>query len=147
VRKGPGRGPGTAHVTPVGAVHAPSTCGDAPDTGRRRGPGTLVGVNRRLVLAGLIWAAVSVLAFVALGNVIVATGLVVFGFVLIVVLAMASDWEQHPDFEEREMYRAQRRAVRWQRGAGARARDRERWEAHQARKAARTRTPGGDGRA
>ncbi|WP_091366225.1 hypothetical protein [Geodermatophilus telluris] len=104
-------------------------------------------MSKRLVLAGLIWAAVSALAFLGLGNVIMAAGLSVFGLVLLVVLAMAGDWEQHPDFEEREMYRAQRRAVRWQRGAGARARDRERWEAHQARRAARSRTPGGDDRA
>ncbi len=102
-------------------------------------------MTKRLVLAGLIWAAVSALAFLGLGIVIVAAGLSVFGFVLLVVLAMASDWEQHPDFEEREMYRAQRRAARWQRGARARARDRERWEAHQARKTART--PGDGDRA
>jgi hypothetical protein len=90
-----------------------------------------------LVLAGVIWAAVSVLALVAVGNVIVALGLIVFGFVLLVVLAMASDWEGHPDFEERELARARRRREKWERNAGARARDRERWEAHQARKAGR----------
>lgn len=94
-------------------------------------------VNGRLVLAGLIWAAVSALALWGVGNVIVAIGLAVFGLVLLVVLAMASDWDRHPDFEEREMLRARKRRERWQRTAGARARDRERWEAHQARKAAR----------
>ncbi|WP_204690996.1 hypothetical protein [Geodermatophilus bullaregiensis] len=87
-----------------------------------------------------------------MGNVIVATAFIVFGFVLLVVLAMAGDWEQHPDFEQRELARARRRAVKRQRTAGARARDRERWEAHQARqaekaaRAAGTRTPGDDGR-
>ena len=107
-------------------------------------------MTKRLWLAGLIWAAVSAFAFVAVGNVIVATGLAVFGLVLLVVLAMAGDWDEHPDFEQRELVRARRRAVKRQRTAGARARDRERWEAHQARKAekaARTRTPGDDGRA
>ncbi len=99
--------------------------------------GILGGVNGRVALAGLIWAAVSVLAFSAIGNVIVAGGLAVFGLVLLVVLAMASDWDRHPDFEERERVRAQRRREKWERNAGARARDRERWEAHQARKAAR----------
>jgi hypothetical protein len=94
-------------------------------------------VNGRVALAGLIWAAVSVLAFSAIGNVIVAGGLAVFGLVLLVVLAMAGDWDRHPDFEERERVRAQRRREKWERNAGARARDRERWEAHQARKAAR----------
>lgn len=84
-----------------------------------------------------MWAAVSVLAFRGIGNVIVAGGLVVFGLVLLVVLAMASDWDRHPGFEERERERARRRREKWERNAGARARDRERWEAHQARKAAR----------
>ncbi len=119
--------------------------GHRPDAAPTRGPAAAVGatgilacVNGRLVLAGAIWAAVSVLALVAVGNVIVALGLIVFGFVLLVVLAMASDWEGHPDFEERELARARRRREKWERNAGARARDRERWEAHQARKAGRT---------
>ncbi len=94
-------------------------------------------MNGRLAVAGLIWLAVSVLAFQGIGNVIVATGLVVFGLVLLVVLAMASDWDRHPDFEQRERERARRRQEKWERNAGARARDRARWEAHQARRAAR----------
>ncbi len=106
-------------------------------------------MTKRLVLAGLIWMAVSVAAFLTVGNVIVATGLAVFGFVLLVVVAMASDWDRHPDFEQRELDRARRRALKRERTAGARARDRERWEAHQARKAAKAArtTPGDDGRA
>ncbi|MGY1654093.1 hypothetical protein [Geodermatophilus sp. SYSU D01119] len=92
-------------------------------------------MNGRLALAGVVWATVSVVAFVAIGNVIVAAGLVVFGFVLLVVLAMASDWDSHPDFEERELLRSRRRKEKWDRSAGARARDRQRWEAHQARQA------------
>ncbi|SNS44667.1 hypothetical protein SAMN04488107_2594 [Geodermatophilus saharensis] len=102
-----------------------------------RGAGILERVNRRLVLAGVIWAAASVLAFVAGGNALLALGLAVFGLVLLVVLAMAGDWDDHPDFEEREMARARRRREKWERNAGARARDRARWEAHQARKAGR----------
>ena len=89
------------------------------------------------MLAGAIWAAVSVLAFVAGGNTFLALGLAVFGLVLLVVLAMASDWDSHPDFEEREMARARRRREKWERNADVRARDRARWDAHQARKAAR----------
>ncbi len=96
-----------------------------------------MGVKSRLALAGVLWAAVTVVGFVAIGNVIVASGLAVFGLVLLLVLAMASDWDRHPDFEAREMVRARRRRAKWERTAGARARDRERWEAHQARKAAR----------
>ncbi|WP_073420519.1 hypothetical protein [Geodermatophilus nigrescens] len=92
-------------------------------------------MNGRLALAGVVWAAVSVAAFVAIGNVIVAAGLVVFGLVLLVVLAMASDWDSHPDFEERELYRSRRRKDKWDRNADVRARDRQRWEAHQARQA------------
>lgn len=99
--------------------------------------GILGGVNGRLAVAGLIWAAVSVFAVWAIGNVVVAGGLAVFGLVLLVVLAMAGDWDRHPDFEERERVRARRRKEKWERNAGARARDRERWDAHQARKAAR----------
>ncbi len=89
----------------------------------------------RLALAGGIWAAVTVVAFVAIGNVIVASGMAVFGFVLLVVLAMAADWDDHPTFEQREMERARKRRAAWERSAGSRARDRERWEAHQARQA------------
>ncbi|MGX5656247.1 hypothetical protein ACWKWC_15855 [Geodermatophilus nigrescens] len=92
-------------------------------------------MNGRLALAGVVWAAVSVAAFVAIGNVIVAAGLVVFGLVLLVVLGMASDWDSHPDFEERERYRSRRRKDKWDRNADVRARDRQRWEAHQARQA------------
>ncbi|MGY1737069.1 MULTISPECIES: hypothetical protein [unclassified Geodermatophilus] len=95
-------------------------------------------MNARLVLAGLIWAAVSVVAFLAIPDVIVASGLVIFGAVLLLVLFMARDWDTHSSFEEREMLRARRRKDRWERTAGSRARDRERWEAHQARKAARS---------
>ncbi|MGY1701369.1 hypothetical protein [Geodermatophilus sp. SYSU D00766] len=94
-------------------------------------------MNGRLVLAGVIWAAASVLAFVAGGNALLALGLAVFGLVLLVVLAMARDWDDHPDFEEREMARARRRREKWERNAGARAKDRARWEAHQARRAGR----------
>lgn len=106
-------------------------------TGRRARAGILGAVNGRVAVAGLIWAAVSVLAFWGVGNVMLAFGLAVFGLVLLVVVAMASDWDRHPDFEERERARAIRRREKWERNAGARARDRERWEAHQARKAAR----------
>jgi hypothetical protein len=94
-------------------------------------------MNARLVLAGLIWAAVSVVAFLAIPDVIVSLGMVIFGAVLLLVLVMARDWDAHPSFEEREMLRARRRKVRWERSADARARDRERWEAHQARRASR----------
>ncbi len=50
---------------------------------------------------------------------------------------LARDWEQHSTYEERELTRAQRRARKWESGAAARERDRARWEAHQARQAAK----------
>lgn len=99
--------------------------------------GILVVVKTRLGLAIAVWAAVSVVAFLAIPDVIVSAGLVIFGAVLLLVLAMAQDWDAHSSFEEREMLRARRRKTRWERTAGSRARDRERWEAHQARRAAR----------
>jgi hypothetical protein len=92
-------------------------------------------VNRRLVLAVLVWAAVSVVAFLVVPDVLVSAGLVIFGAVLLLVLAMARDWDAHSTFEEREVLRARRRKARWERNADSRARDRERWEAHQARRA------------
>jgi hypothetical protein len=95
----------------------------------------VAGVNRRLVLAFLVWAAVSVVAFLAIPDVLVSAGLVIFGAVLLLVLAMARDWDEHSTFEEREVLRARRRKARWERNADSRARDRERWEAHQARRA------------
>jgi hypothetical protein len=94
-------------------------------------------VNTRPVLAFVVWAAVSVVAFLAIPDVIVSAGLVIFGAVLLLVLVMARDWDAHSSFEEREMLRARRRKARWERTAGSRARDRERWEAHQARRATR----------
>lgn len=81
------------------------------------------------VAAGTFWVLDTLLAaFVAI--------------VIVVGLAMAvaaHDWEGHASFEERELARARKRAEKWERDAPARARDRARWEAHQARKA------GGDG--
>ncbi|WP_104524584.1 hypothetical protein [Blastococcus atacamensis] len=68
---------------------------------------------------------------------------VLAAFVAIVVLVavamvvMARDWDRHDSYEEREQARALRRKEKWERNAGARARDRARWEAHQARKADR----------
>lgn len=52
------------------------------------------------------------------------------------IVAAATDWEKHPTFEQRELERARRRAVKREKTAGARAKDRARWEAHQARKRA-----------
>jgi hypothetical protein len=103
------------------------------DAARRRGGRGWAG----LVLGALVWAAGSVLAFRVLDP-IVAAFLVILGATALVIAAVARDWDRHSTFEERELARARRRAEKWERGAAARARDRARWEAHQARQAKRT---------
>ena len=58
----------------------------------------------------------------------------------VVIAVVARDWDRHSTFEERELARARKRAEKWERGKDARDRDRARWEAHQARQAARPST-------
>lgn len=83
----------------------------------------------------------AVAAFLLLDAVLAAFVSIVL--VTVVVLAvLAADWDRHSTFEERELARARRRKEKWERGADARARDRARWEAHQARQEARKGTPG-----
>ncbi len=79
---------------------------------------------------------VSVVAFLTLSPVI-AAAVLIGSLTLVAVASLSADWEKHPGFEERELARARRRKEKWERDAGARAKDRARWEAHQARKAAR----------
>ena len=102
------------------------TTGAARRTGSRRWAG--------LALGAAVWAAGSVLAFLNLDP-IVAAFFVILGATAVVAAAFASDWERHSTFEERELARARRRAEKWERSKDARARDRARWEAHQARQA------------
>ena len=95
---------------------------------------------KRWLLWTGIWVVVSALAFLAFYWV-VALAVAIMGLVALVVAMMSSDWDQHSTFEERELARARRRAAkqaeRRERTKDARAKDRARWEAHQARKAAR----------
>jgi hypothetical protein len=97
-----------------------------PPTGRRRSAGLAVGA--------VVWAAASVLAFLALDP-IVAAFLVILGGTAVVIAAAARDWDRHSTFEERELARARKRAAKWAANKDARDRDRARWEAHQARQA------------
>lgn len=90
------------------------------------------GSNAKLVLAGAVWAVLSVLAFLVL-DVVVAAFLVILGLTAVVLVALAHDWESHSSFEEREMARARKRKAKWAAGQAARDKDRARWEAHQAR--------------
>jgi hypothetical protein len=92
--------------------------------------------KRHLLTALAVLVAVAVPALLLLSPVI-ATAVVIGTLTLLGVAAMAADWEEHPDFEAREMARARRRKEKWERTADARAKDRARWEAYQAKKAAK----------
>jgi phosphate/sulfate permease len=97
-------------------------------------------VAKRWLVGGAVWAVVAVLAFVLL-NPILAAFVAIILLTAMAVLVLAADWDQHPSFEQRELVRARKRAAKKavvrERTKDARARDRERWEAHQARKAER----------
>lgn len=83
-------------------------------------------------------AAVALLLAATLApDAIVATGLVIAALTVLGLGALAADWERHPSFEERELARARKRRERWEATADARARDRARFEAYQAKKAAK----------
>ena len=97
--------------------------------------------KRHLIAAVVLLGVLGVLAFLLLSPVL-ATAVVIGAATLLGVAALASDWEEHPDYETREMARARRRKEKWERTAGARAKDRARWEAHQAKKAAREQRTG-----
>ena len=95
----------------------------------------------RLLLIPAFGVAVvlSVLAFLTISPVL-AAAVLIGSMTLVAVLALSSTWDQHPSYEEREQARALRRKEKWERSAGARAKDRARYEAYQegrARKAAR----------
>ena len=85
--------------------------------------------------------ALSLLAFSTLSPVL-AAAVLIGALTLVGVVAAAADWEKHPSFEERELARSRRRREKWERTADARAKDRARWEAHQARQAAKARNQG-----
>lgn len=91
-------------------------------------------------MRGVFWGAaivlVSVLAFLLLDPILAAFLVILLGTGGLIAF-VARDWDQHPTFEERELARSGKRAEKWERNSGARARDRARWEAHQARQARR----------
>jgi hypothetical protein len=90
-----------------------------------------------MVLGGALVAALAVLAFVLLDP-ILAAFVVILLVTAAVIAVLARDWDRHSTYEERELARAQKRAQKWERGKDARARDRAKGEAHQARQAGRT---------
>ena len=95
----------------------------------------------RVTTRGVVWGALtvlgSVLAFRFLDP-IAAAFLVIMLVTGGVIAFLARDWDQHSTYEERELARSRKRAQKWERNADARARDRARWEAHQARQSRTT---------
>jgi hypothetical protein len=87
------------------------------------------------LVAAAVWVVGTVVAFLLL-DWILALFASILGLTLVGVAFLASDWVRASTFEEREAERANRRQAKWDAKADVRARDRERWEAHQARKAA-----------
>jgi hypothetical protein len=89
-------------------------------------------MSKRTVVAGVVWVALSVLAFLV--DPILGSCVLIFGAIGVVVVQLASTWDEHPDFEAREVVRARRRKAKWDRDAGKREKDAARYAAHQARK-------------
>jgi len=105
-------------------------------------------MSKRTVVAGAGWVVLTVLAFLV--DPILGAAVLIFGAIGVVVVQLASTWDQHPDFEARELVRAQRRKAKWEQNAGRREKDAARYAAHQARQAQRARSapePGADERA
>lgn len=98
---------------------------------------------RKRILIGLgVVVAVALLTYLSL-DAILATFITIIVAAVVMVLLVGSDWEQHSTFEQRELSRARKRAAKWDRTADARAKDRARWEAYQAKQAGkRSDTPG-----
>jgi hypothetical protein len=94
---------------------------------------------RMMLWSGLV-AVVSVLAFVLLDPILAAFVVIVLVTGLVIAV-LARDWDQHSTFEERELARSRKRAEKWERNKDVRARDRARWEAHQARQAGKAQQP------
>ena len=94
-------------------------------------------MSKRTVVAGAVWVLLSVLAFLV--DPILGASVLIFGAIGVVVVQLASSWNEHPDFETRELARAQRRKAKWDKDAGKREKDAARYAAHRARQAAKTR--------
>ena len=95
-------------------------------------------MSKRTVVAGVVWVLLSVLAFAE--DPVLGALVLIFGAAAVVVVQLSSTWNEHPDFEARELARARRRKAKWERNAGAREKDAARYAAHQARQAERART-------
>ncbi|GAA4737561.1 hypothetical protein GCM10023328_17740 [Modestobacter marinus] len=94
-------------------------------------------MSKRTVVAGVAWLALTVLAFGT--DVILGAVVLIFGAAAVVVVQLSSTWSEHPDFETRELARARRRKVKWEKNAPRREKDAARYAAHQERQAAKAR--------
>jgi hypothetical protein len=92
------------------------------------------GRPKGVLLGGAVLTVAAVVLFL-LVDPILAAFVAIIGVTLLGIGAMARDWDRHSTFEDREAARARKRKEKWERTADARARDRARWEAHQAKKA------------
>jgi hypothetical protein len=87
------------------------------------------------ILLGVVVLAVGAYLAFRFLNPIVAAFIVIFAATLLGMAAAARGWDQHPDYEARELARSRKRAIKYERNQGARDKDRARWEAHLARQA------------
>ena len=94
-------------------------------------------MSKWTVVAGAVWVLLTALAFLV--DPVLGACVLIFGGIGVVVVQLASSWDEHPDFEARELDRARRRKVKWEKGAGAREKDAARYAAHQARQAEKAR--------
>jgi hypothetical protein len=95
-------------------------------------------MSKWTLVAGVVWVVLSVLAFAE--DPILGAVVLIFGAAAVLVVQLASTWDEHPDFEARELARSRRRKAKWERNAGPREKDAARYAAHQARQAAKARS-------
>jgi hypothetical protein len=91
-------------------------------------------MSKRTLVAGAVWVVLSVLAFLV--DPILGACVLIFGAIGVVVVQLSSTWDEHPDFEARELDRARRRKAKWEKNAPRREKDAARYAAHQAKKSA-----------
>jgi hypothetical protein len=89
-------------------------------------------MSKRTLVAGALWVLLTVLAFLV--DPILGACVLIFGAIGVVVVQLASSWDEHPDFEARELARARRRKQKWEKSAGRREKDAARYAAYQAKK-------------
>jgi hypothetical protein len=94
-------------------------------------------VTKRWWVWAVGYVVLAALAFLLL-DWILALFIAIMGLTLVVVGALASTWDSSSTFEQRELVRARKRAEKWERTAGSRAKDRAIWEEHQAKQERKT---------